>query len=237
MVLENITHPDTTTIEKLNEHFNSLGVEERLLLLYEVFDTEEVLLTSSFGVDSALLLHLVSRVNPAQKVHFIDTGIHFPETYFYKKQLSKRFRLRVIDVSPPAQISELTRQARLWEKYPDACCFLNKVSVLDALKPGFKVWISGVRGHQTTHRSGLRFFTSASVHGDLLKCCPLLDMGEKKSEAYKLKFKLPIHPLERQGYGSIGCLNCTVKGCGRNGRWAGQEKTECGLHQDHKNEN
>ena len=220
----------TTSIEKLNEHFTSLEVEERLQLLYETFDTEEVLLTSSFGVDSALLLHLVSRVNPAQKVHFIDTGFHFPETYFYKKQLTERFDLCVVDIKPSKDISQLTRQVRLWEKYPNVCCYLNKISVLEALKSNYQVWISGVRTHQTAHRSTLRFFAAGSRHGNLLKCCPLLDMDEVKSEAYQRRHNLPRHPLVCAGFGSIGCLNCTVKGCGRSGRWAGKEKTECGLH-------
>ena len=226
-----------TAIEKLNEHFTSLEVEERLQLLYETFDTEEVLLTSSFGADSALLLHLISRVNPAQKVHFIDTGFHFPETYFYKKQLADRFGLRVEVIQAPKDILQLTRQVKLWKKYPNICCYLNKVSLLESFKAGYQVWISGVRGYQTPHRSALRFFARSSGQSNLLKCCPLLDMDEQKSEAYKRRHGLPAHPLTCEGYGSIGCFNCTVKGCGRNGRWAGKGKSECGLHVEYVIEN
>ena len=232
-----MTDVNTPAIEQLNAHFNKLDIEGRLRLLYETFDTEEILVTSSFGADSALLLHFVSRANPAQKIHFIDTGFHFPETYFYKKQLTDLFGLRVVDIGPSPDFYKMTERMHLWKRYPDTCCFLNKVMALETLKSSHQVWVSGVMGHQTSHRSNLQFFAKGNYNNNILKCCPLLDMDEKKSEQYKIEYQLPSHPLEQMGYGSIGCLHCTVEGCGRSGRWAGRDKTECGLHLEFLPEN
>jgi phosphoadenosine phosphosulfate reductase len=125
-------------------------------------------------------------------------------------------------------------QVRLWKKHPDACCYLNKVLVLESLKPNYRVWVSGLRGHQSAHRSSLRFFGKSGGRHSLLKCCPLLDLSEAEAEQHVLQYGLPPHPLACQGYGSISCLHCTAKGSGRSGRWAGQEKTECGLHVEDK---
>ncbi|MCF8244177.1 MAG: phosphoadenylyl-sulfate reductase [Saprospiraceae bacterium] len=225
-----ILRKKTPTTEQLNEHFQQLDVEGRFRLLYENFDTEEVLVTSSFGADSALLLHFISRVNPSQKVYFIDTGFHFPSTYIYKKRLAKILGLQVVDIGPSPDFYKMTEQMQLWKSHPDTCCFLNKVMALEALKSDHQVWVSGVMGHQTAHRSQLRFFATGNSNDSIIKCCPLLDMDAEKSRQYKLEHRLPPHPLEEMGYGSIGCQHCTVEGCGRSGRWAGHDKTECGLH-------
>ena len=92
-------------------------------------------------------------------------------------------------------------------------------------------------GYQTEHRSEIQFFSSPKKDNGIIKCCPILDMGIEKSRVYKQKYKLPAHPLTKKGFCSIGCKHCTVKGEGRDGRWAGRNKTECGLHIEHPPEN
>jgi phosphoadenosine phosphosulfate reductase len=226
-----INFPETIfTIEQLNDQFGQLNVESRLILLYEMYDKEEILVTSSFGVDSAMLLHLISKIQPSQQIFFIETGFHFPETIAYKNQLTKKLGLQVIDIEPQHEFHKFTERKRLWENDPDTCCFLNKEMVLESLKPKYKIWVSGLMGHKTEHRSKLWFFGYTRKYDNIIKCCPLLDADEAKSKLYMQKHKLPPHPLKQKGYCSIGCRHCTVKGMGRNGRWAGRDKTECGLH-------
>lgn len=213
----------------LNELFGPLTFEERLQELYRFFTPEEVLFTSSFGTKSAFLLHLVSRIQPCQKVHFIDTGFHFQETLAYKEQLRQAFGLNIVDVRPEPAQHEVCRREKLWSSDPGLCCAVSKVLPLEPLKARHKVWISGLMAHQTEFRSGLRIFEQK---GDILKFHPLIDMDEGEFLFYTSCHQLPTHPLEALGFGSIGCEHCTARGEGRNGRWQGTGKTECGLHLD-----
>ena len=220
----NLPTPD---VERLNEIFTPLHFEERIRLLYQYFRQREVLFTSSFGTRSAFLLHLVSRNQPSQPVHFIDTTFHFPETYLYKQKLTGLFGLHIIDVVPDSTQNRVTAEEQWWKKDPGTCCMVNKVLPMEAVKDRHKVWISGLMAHQTDFRSQLRVFEQK---GEILKFHPLIDIDEGEFLYHLSYHQLPRHPLEDKGYGSIGCEHCTVKGEGRSGRWKGQAKTECGLH-------
>lgn len=212
---------------KYNPLFENLSPIERLEKLYEYFTPEEVLFTSSFGTNSAYLLHLLSKVNPSQKVYFINTGYLFEETIRYKNELADRFGLEIVEIQPLAQEHALTKDEKWWVDHPKMCCAINKIAPLDKVKVGKKIWVSGVLGFQTDFRSDLGIF---APHGDLYKFHPLIDMEEGQF-LYELNYHgLPKHPLADFGYGSVGCTHCTVKGEGRAGRWADSEKTECGLH-------
>lgn len=211
----------------LNELFGPLTFEERLQELYRFFTPEEVLFTSSFGTKSAFLLHLISRIKPCQKVHFIDTGFHFQETLAYKEQLRQAFGLNIVDIRPEPAQHEVCRREKLWSSDPGLCCTVSKVLPLEPLKARHKVWISGLMAHQTAFRSGLRIFEQK---GGILKFHPLIDLDEGEFLFYTSCHQLPTHPLEALGFGSIGCEHCTASGEGRNGRWQGTGKTECGLH-------
>ncbi|MCB9266570.1 MAG: phosphoadenylyl-sulfate reductase [Lewinellaceae bacterium] len=214
-------------LETLNEVFSPMNFEERIRQLYRFFPQKEVLFTSSFGTQSAFLLHLISRIRPGQPVHFIDTTFHFPETLAYKQQLAGRFGLNVIDVLPDTAQNKITAEEKLWKKDPGTCCMANKVLPLKPIKARHKVWISGLMAHQTDFRSNLRVFEQ---QGNILKFHPLIDIDEGEFLYYMSYHKLPRHPLEEKGYGSIGCEHCTSRGKGRSGRWKGLAKTECGLH-------
>jgi phosphoadenosine phosphosulfate reductase len=220
----------TLSPKTLSDQFNSMPFEERIRVLYDIFEEEEVLFTSSFGTSSALLLHMVSRVRPTQKVYFINTQFHFAETLSYKKQLTALLKLRIEEVGPTAHLHELAAHNHLWEKHHDTCCYLNKVLPLEPLKARHKVWISGLMSYQTSQRSKLHVFEDADLGEKIWKFSPILDMTEAECQQYKQKHQLPPHPLECQGYGSVGCVHCTEKDAGRNGRWKGTGKTECGLH-------
>ncbi len=215
------------TVEELNEIFTPLNFRERLEKLYEYFPEKEILYTSSFGTKSVFLLHLISQIRPSQTVHFIDTTYHFPETIAYRHQLAEDFNLRVVDILPSEEENRITRDQEWWNDHPKMCCSVNKVVPLEPFVAQHRVWISGLMSKQTTFRSRLRVFEQ---QGDILKFHPLIDIDEGEF-LYHLSFhKLPPHPLQEQGYGSIGCSHCTQKGEGRSGRWKDEGRTECGLH-------
>ncbi|MFQ5446080.1 MAG: phosphoadenylyl-sulfate reductase [Saprospiraceae bacterium] len=220
----------TLSPKTLSDQFKEMPFEERIRVLYDIFDDEEVLFTSSFGTNSALLLHMVSRVRPTQKVYFINTRFHFAETLAYKAQLTAMLNLCVEEVTPSPHLHELAIHNRLWENHHNTCCYLSKVLPLEPLKARHKVWISGLMAYQTPQRSKLNIFEDADIGDKLWKFSPILDMTEEECLRYKKTHKLPPHPLECRGYGSVGCVHCTAKDAGRNGRWKGTDKTECGLH-------
>lgn len=223
-----IIHPTgVPDINLLNEVFAPLTFEERIKELYRYFPESEVLFTSSFGTKSAFLLHWVSKIHPGQKVHFIDTTYHFKETLDYKLKLQQLYNLEIIDVEPSEAENTLTREEEWWKDHPKMCCSINKVVPLEPIVAQHKVWISGLMAYQTKFRSHLRIFEK---QGDILKFHPLIDIDEGEFLYHKELNNIPAHPLESQGYGSVGCTHCTVKGEGRSGRWEGTEKKECGLH-------
>ncbi|MCO6501168.1 MAG: phosphoadenylyl-sulfate reductase [Vicingus serpentipes] len=214
-------------IKKLNEKYNQLTVEERIEELYKDFDAEEVMLTSSFATTSAFLLRVFSQVNSDQKIYFIDTGYHFPETLSYKEKLTELYGLDVEDVRAEKWKHEFTTKDETWKKDPDYCCTINKVEPLTLIKERFTVWVSGLMEWQSDHRSSLDIFED---RGGILKFYPLLDVTEEEREKYIKEHDLPFHPLVEKGYFSVGCKHCTVPGKGRSGRWNNSPKTECGLH-------
>lgn len=214
-------------LDALNETFAALSWTQRIARLYDFFEEREVLVTSSFGTKSALLLYGISEMRPTQPIHFIDTTYHFAETLAYRDQLAQQLDLTIIDVLPNSAENALTREESWWEEHPRMCCAVNKVAPLEPLKALHRVWISGLMAYQTDFRANLRIFEQ---QGDILKFHPLIDLTEGEFLYYFGLHQLPSHPLEVQGYGSIGCTHCTKPGDGRAGRWAGTGKTECGLH-------
>lgn len=220
------------SVEELNAIFTPLSFKERIEKLYQYFPQREILYTSSFGTKSVFLLHLIHQIRPSQRVHFIDTNYHFAETQDYKKQIAKQFNLQVVDVQPSEAEHNITKEDQWWIEHPKMCCSVNKIVPMEPLIATHKVWISGLMSAQTDFRSRLRVFEQ---QGDIIKFHPLIDIDEGEFLYHLDFYKLPRHPLEAQGYGSIGCTHCTVKGEGRTGRWQGKAKTECGLHPSYFN--
>ncbi len=214
-------------VDDLNRIFEPLDFYGRIKKLYKIFNVDDVLLTSSFGTKSVFMLHLLKQIAPKQKVHFIDTTYHFPETLAYKKELTELLDLNIIEVFPNKAENEITRTEEYWKDHPRMCCSINKIVPLEKYVTHHKIWISGLMSYQTDYRSRLRVFEQ---QGDIIKFHPLIDINEGEFLYYLDKNKLPRHPLEKYGYGSIGCKHCTIKGQGRAGRWSGTGKTECGLH-------
>lgn len=222
--------PDATPIfdpDTEGESLRSRSPLERIAWLFERVPPEEILVTTSLGASSALLLHMVHRVAPKHPVYFVDTGYLFAETIQYCTQVAKALGVNLRRVTPEKGDHAFTLESQLYATDPDQCCALNKVKPVNALKAGKRVWVSGLLRYQNANRSKLNFM---QPQGALTKFFPVLDMTAEEVALYYLLYELPHHPLVQQGYGSVGCFHCTQKGEGRQGRWAGKAKTECGLH-------
>jgi|SRR5690625_4284463 len=211
--------------EKVNRSLSAKIVDARVAQIFNSF--ESVLVTSSFGTTSAVLLHLVSRIKPECPIYFIDTGYHFEETLSYKKRLTRLLDLTVIDLHPDPVQHKMTEKNQLWSRNPDQCCRINKMEPLRGIKEKHDVWMSGLIGFQNGHRSSLRIIDQKE---EMLKFYPLIDWDRSLVREYIVGHGLPQHPLKEQGYHSVGCTHCTAPGMGREGRWRDQSKTECGLH-------
>ena len=172
----------STNYSSLNQLFQTFSIEERLKALYDYFDQDDVLVTSSFGTNAVLLLHLISRIRPNQQVHFIDTSYHFPETIAYREKLIRDFGLQVIDVKADKMGNTFTTKNQTWKDDPDICCQINKVNPLDAVKAKHKVWVSGVIGYQTPFRKDLAIFEEQA--DGMIKFHPLVDWDKAAVEAY-----------------------------------------------------
>jgi len=214
-------------IHDLNEAYRPLSPEDRLRRIYQDFAPEKILVTSSFAATSAYFLHIISRIRPEQVIHFIDTGFHFPETLQYHDYLVSLFHLKTEAIKADDYQHEYSVKERLYETDPDFCCAINKINPLEAIKPNYDIWVSSLMSWQTDHRSGLDIFEERR---GIIKFNPMIDVTKEQRDAYIAEHHLPFHPLVAEGYSSIGCTHCTVKGEGRSGRWAGKPKTECGLH-------
>lgn len=212
-------------LETLNKKYLALTPQQRINALYEDFD--RVLVTSSFGTTSAILLKMVQSARANQPIHFIDTTFIFRETEQYKKQLTDLLQLQVVNVQPDPYLNQYTRARRTWENDTDTCCAVNKLSPIESVKGNYEVWISGLMGWQSDSRGQKEIF---EVKNGMIKFHPIIDLTEQESELFMFINELPEHPLKKLGFDSVGCTHCTRKGKRREGRWAQEVKNECGLH-------
>jgi phosphoadenosine phosphosulfate reductase len=222
---------------RLNRMFRGSDTYELLTAVLKDGIAGDVALVSSFGAESAVLLHLAAQVDPAVPVLFLDTDKHFPETIAYRDELVARIGLTNMQVlrPDPADIAAKDDNGLRWSWDPDGCCELRKVRPLAKALAQFDASITGRKAFQSTGRATLpRFEVDAGDAQRRLKINPLIDWSAADIEAWFEAHGLPRHPLVAQGYPSIGCSPCTrpVKPGEdpRAGRWAGWEKTECGIH-------
>lgn len=192
-----------------------------------------IAVVSSFGAESAVLLHMLAQVDPSVPVIFLDTGKLFAETLGYREHLIARLGLTdVRSVSPDAdRLSEHDPDGLLHRSDPDRCCLIRKVEPLERALSGIQAWVTGRKRFQGGVRADLPTLEPADWR---LKINPLAPWSREAVTSYLDRHGLPRHPLEAQGYLSIGCAPCTsptAPGGGvRDGRWAGLDKTECGIH-------
>lgn len=187
-------------------------------------------LACSFQKEESVLLHMVASTGVPVRVFALDTGVLFDETYETWKRFEERFGLTI----EPRRGISLEQQAAehgeaLWATDPNACCAIRKVEPLKAALGELDAWITGVRRDQSPTRANAPKFGWDEANG-LWKANPLADWDDARVWAYIAEHDLPYNPLHDSGYSSIGCTHCTNPGEGREGRWAGADKTECGLH-------
>ncbi|AIJ70699.1 phosphoadenylyl-sulfate reductase [Brucella suis] len=202
------------------------------LVTHELFEGR-VAVVSSFGAESAVLLHMISQIDRATPVLFLDTGKHFRATLYYRHQLVGRLGLADVRDIPPVADSLAKEDpfGALSMTDKDRCCFIRKVEPMARAVAPYRAWMTGRKQFQASTRNGLPVFESV---GPRIRINPLARWRAEDLRAYAEKYSLPPHPLTAQGYRSIGCMPCTRPVSEgedqRAGRWAGSEKTECGIH-------
>jgi len=194
-----------------------------------------VFVSSSFQTHSIPLLHMISRISPEVPVAFLNTGFLFPETLEFRDQVLDRLGLELLEVTSSIPKSQQRDPAGrfFFHSDPDRCCNMNKVQPMEELLWQYDVWINGVRADQSAQRKS--FDIEQPTPQRAIRFHPMLAWTSRMIHEYRVEHNLPEHPLEAQGYFSVGCEPCTqcmtAEG-GRDGRWFGQKKTECGLHMD-----
>lgn len=190
--------------------------------------------SSSFQTNSVVLLHLISRFAPQTPIYFLNTGFLFPETFLFRDMLKAQWGLNIMTLrSIQSRHQQVSGDGRfLFASDPDTCCHINKVLPLEPVLQSHDIWINGVRGAQSATRKAMKKIQPAA-HG-ILRYHPILEWDSRMMYYYIEAHNLPKHPLDDAGYVSIGCQPCTRSYeddlDGRGGRWAGLNKTECGLH-------
>ena len=218
---------------RLNNLFRGRDTQEMLKAVLGESMLGDVAVVSSFGAESAVLLHLIAQADRNVPVLFLDTGKHFPETLEYRDLLVERLGLTNLQILRPdaEQLAARDDSGLRWSYDPDGCCEIRKVVPLEKALAPLDASITGRKAFQSSTRAALPRF---ELDGDRLKVNPLIDWNKADIDAYFAEHDLPRHPLEAQGYPSIGCAPCTSKvkpgEDPRAGRWRGWDKTECGIH-------
>lgn len=207
-----------------------LAAEEVLAHMVERFHPR-LYVASSFQKEASVIMDMLVRIEPTARFFTLDTGLLFPETYATWRAVEERYGIEVEVFAGPSVARQVALHGdELWRRAPEACCGLRKVGPLRLALATVDAWVSGLRREQGPTRAGTRKLAWDAKHG-LWKANPLADWTERDVWAYIARHDVPYHPLHDRGYGSIGCTHCTRPGDGREGRWIGSEKTECGLHE------
>jgi phosphoadenosine phosphosulfate reductase len=240
-VLAQLSAPGALDLGALNAMFESADPIKSIQWAAAEFGPDQVMMSSSFGAESAVLLHMATQIIPNIRVVFVNTGYLFPETHGFMEKLRLQMNLNVwiyrTHQDPIAYLHTAGEENPAWRKDIDRCCGINKNEPFDRamaeLKP--KAWLRGIRRHQNDERADMKPLQWSRKH-NCYAVSPLLNMDGKSIYYYMKQHNLPYHPLYEKGYTSIGCnpLSCTrpitLGEDPRSGRWAGSQKTECGIN-------
>jgi phosphoadenosine phosphosulfate reductase len=199
---------------------------------------EKIVYSCGFGAEGIVLIDLIHKVNKKAKIIFLDTGLHFPETYELIEKVKNRYpSLKIELIKPKVSLDEQTKWYgdELWKSNPNLCCHMRKVVPLKEALQDVEAWISGLRRDQSPTRRNTQYINKDEKFKKI-KICPLIHWSWEDIMTYIHLNNLPYNPLHDKGYPSIGCAPCTNpvidSGDSRSGRWVGQSKNECGLHED-----
>ena len=223
-----------TRAGRLNDRYRHHAATEVLRRAVTDPDLGRVALVSSFGAESVVLLHMISRAAPGLPVLFIDTQMLFPETLTYQREVAAKLGLTNVQLitATEAEVAAQDPDGTLHKSNPDACCDFRKTVPLERVLSGYDAWITGRKRFQNGQRATLEFFEPEPPAR--LRVNPLAHWRPEDVQDYMIENALPRHPLVAQGYPSIGCAPCTSPVAPgedpRSGRWRGQAKSECGIH-------
>jgi phosphoadenosine phosphosulfate reductase len=231
----------TTTLAldavEVNELAKSLEFSTPQDILRAALDRiSHLTLACSFGAEDMVLLDMLMKIDPDANVFYLDTDVLFPETYALRDEAVRKYGLKNLrQVQSLLSLEEQAKQHgdQFWARDPNACCGLRKVEPLTRTLSEYEGWITGIRRDQAPTRANAQVFEQDAKFG-LVKVNPLATWTQDQVWDYIRDYSVPYNPLHDQGYPSIGCTHCTLPvkpgEDPRSGRWAGFEKTECGLH-------
>lgn len=224
-------------VAALNARFNGIEAEnirpEAIIEAARDMLGDKFALVSSFGAESAVLLHLAAKVSKDIPVLFLDTGKLFGETKRYRDTLIEKLALTAVKTLTPDADDIKTHDPKgiLWNSNNNGCCYIRKVVPLNASLEGYDAWASGRKRFHGAGRAALPHFEASD---NRVKVNPLAYWNKAQVADYMREHNLPAHPLVAEGFASIGCMPCTDRvedGADvRSGRWKGKGKTECGIH-------
>jgi phosphoadenosine phosphosulfate reductase len=217
----------------LEARYGHLEPEELIALSVEQFFPDQIATVSSFGNGSAVLLHIIAKIDRTLPVVFLDTGKHFDETLAYRDRLIGELGLTDVSIIKPRfeALAQDDPDGKLHKADTDRCCAIRKVEPMARAVAPWRAWFTGRKRYQASTRSSLQVFEAV---GPRVRINPLAAWQSSEMKAYAERNNLPVHPLVAYGYYSIGCLPCTEPARPgedeRSGRWAGKAKIECGIH-------
>lgn len=233
MAIEIAARPDVDWVG-VNRNLADASPQEILQWAVDTYHPKLTMATA-FGPEGCVILHMLAEIEPGVRVFNLDTGYQFAETLRLRDQIAERYGIEVEFVRAKESVAayESRNNGPLYAIDPDRCCRERKLVPLRDAVEGYDAWISAIRADQSSDRSHAQVVGWDSKFG-LAKVNPLLHWTKRDVWAFIVTHKVPYNPLHDQGYPSIGCWPCTQAvqsgGDERAGRWAGQAKTECGLH-------
>lgn len=221
------------TAERWTQEYGHLQGVELVQSCMSDLALDRICLVSSFGIEAAVLLSMVSDIHPAFPVAFIDTHKLFPETLAYRDELISVLKLTNVKTIHPdyVDLESSDPDGVLWEENSNSCCTIRKVLPLRRALKSYDVWISGRKRYHGGSRS---YIPKIENFEGRVKINPLADFTAEEIQGYFTSRSLPVHLLREKGYLSVGCVPCTSLPADENdvrsGRWKGQGKQECGIH-------
>nr|WP_096201144.1 phosphoadenylyl-sulfate reductase [Bacillus sp. FJAT-45350] len=227
---------DEEGYQNVNRELDRKDALDVLKWTYSTFE-EDVVYACSFGAEGMVMIDLISKVKKDATIAFLDTDVHFKETYELIEKVRQKYpQLNIKLLKSEITLEEQTEQygAELWKTNPDQCCQVRKLQPLEKELSNYSAWISGLRREQSPTRQSTQFVNKDNRFQSI-KICPLIHWTWEEVWMYIRLHQLPYNELHDKNYPSIGCEHCTLPvdedGDSRSGRWAGKNKTECGLHQ------
>jgi phosphoadenosine phosphosulfate reductase len=220
-------------INKAAEDFENATPEELIKWAVEKFPS--ITLACSFGAEDVVLVDMLQKISPSSDIFYLDTNVHFKETYETRDRLEAHYGMKFVQVLPKLTLDEQAAKFgdELWKSEPNQCCNIRKVDPLTEILGKYDAWITGIRRDQAPTRANAKK-VEYDVKFGLVKFNPLASWTSEDVWNYIKENNIIYNPLHDQHYPSIGCSHCTRQVMPgedpRAGRWAGFAKTECGLH-------